>query len=1234
MYHLNVRVAWHDDRWSGHVCRAPSANTFCLDLERIRERRDDTQEAIIAGTHFGDLDPDAIPPCEAESGAFMSDREWRRLVKHPYQGIPKAQATHGHLRPTRIEVPPYSTFAVPFFWMLRSNQEDIEAALPDPLPPDVPPPFDSPWVFSRERQEALSTLFFSRLQAKESLVFFYTKSGHPLEESLARLIVGVGWINWISKLKYYEAAKEPSYPVWDRLFTHSIRPEGHDGFLIPYHDYLEPTGDVDEDARRRRLASEIAVVPEIADILSFSFAGELSRPDVALSALVGCLEAVRKVREHGIARGPWGQHEEWIAHRINEAWQDRGAFPGIGAALEAMDMRLGTAMVFELNATGVIQPMADPWPTVEGILSGSIQPPSAAYKPDIQAVANTWASLSVERRALLKLLSRFNLSPIQARRWFDPVERAKAAYTSIDDRTILENPYRIVECDLGDASERAVPLGVIDRGVMPDSTIAAAHPVPAPSSVGSPIDARRVRAALVMVLRRGALQGDSLLSEIEALDQIRTLDLAPPCAVGQHWVNANVHMLGSEIQRVEAVPGSGAQTPIRCLQLADIGIREQHLAKILTKRATVSVPSLHEDWQRLIRATLHDRGVTVNTNDPRHRDALAEQADALERVTTRKVSVLVGRAGTGKTTVLGALVRSARLLAEGVLFLAPTGKARVRLAHLANAEGSTIAQFLNSQGRYDAIRQHPLFTGDPPYAGKRTIVIDECSMITMDYLYAVLCAIDLGHVQRIILVGDPNQLPPIGVGRPFADFVAYLDAATNRCDVHAQALARLTVELRATASAPSDTLRLASWYTREPQPVDADKVLSDLELGTPFNDLEVGYWRTRDELNGAIEDAFLRHLGMKGPNDVEGFNAALGLTPEGWVPFEYHDGAERFQLLSPVRQEFYGVRDLNRQIQQRYRSRQLYQSRQPWAFSLGPEEIVWGDKVILLRNGYRDGWDGNQQCRVSHYLANGEVGLAATAFGNAKNRFLNVAFVGRPDVRFGFGKWSFSSENTPLELAYALTVHKSQGSEFGIVIVVLPKRTRLLTRELLYTALTRSRDRLILLIEGTDPSFLYDLIHRSETARRNTNLFELGVRPNIISPIGMVREESLYAPHLVHRTTRGELVRSKSELVIANYLHSQGIDYHYERPLVGTASPGRLRPDFSFIDDAGNVVLWEHLGMIHRADYRVGWDWKRAWYEKNGYIEGDTLFTTSEETGLDMALVEKVAREVRDALAT
>lgn len=1228
MFHLTARVAWHDSKWNGTVCRQPSCNSFCTALDRIREERDDAREDSQAGKRWSALGLEDLPACRAESGAFMSDDDWSRLFVHPYAGIKKAEETHGHLKPTLVKIPSFATFVVPFAWMLKSEQEAIDQRLPTPLPPDEDAPFNSPWVFGRERQEAILKLFASRITPERSLVFFYCKEGQPLGDTISRLMMGVGRIAHVAKPKAFDVStKKPSHLMWDLLIRHTIRPDGDDGFLLPYHDYLEPTGDPAEDARRQELLLDIAVPADPSHLRVFSYAAELAPADVALSTLVRCLESVRKIREHGISKGPWKRREEWLNEQIAQAWQDRGPFPGVGPALEALGMRLGTALALELQASGTVAVDADPWPSVDAILRGKQKPPQAAYAEDLAAVRDTWIGLPDERRALLKLLSRFALTSAQALRWFDPKERGNGTAVKVSDGEILANPYRMSEVDLGDWNDSPVSVGVIDRGLLPDSTIAAKHPVPSPSKVGSPNDARRLRAALVAVLREASENGDALLSVTETLQRVGSLDLAHPCVIGSDWPGANRSALAGVVELIEISAAEGE--PTAALQLNELKGREDRLRSVLGKRAGKPSAPIEADWEHLLVTAISGAGGKFDKGNEVHRQAIEEQAVALKRLLSRRLSVLVGRAGTGKTSVMGALMLSEALTKDGILLLAPTGKARVRLGKATNAEAMTVAQFLHRLGRYDGARQRPRFDGKDTYRKEKTVVIDECSMLTMDDLVAILEALDLAHVQRVILVGDPNQLPPIGVGRPFADLVSYLEASQAQTDDGTplgNALARLSVEVRAAATATSsasDALRLASWFTREQQPVDADRVLSDLELGEKFNDLEIALWKTPDELRTQLLKAFQRHLGLSSPSDVAGFDEALGLDDKGCFPFEAPEGSERWQILSPVRMHPHGVHDLNRWVQRQFRARELEAGAKPWGMALGNESIVRKDKVIQILNQHRSAYDGRSQ--DEQYIANGEVGLAATD----THGWMNVVFAGRPGLRFGYSKRDFPGGSGPLNLAYALTVHKAQGSEFKKVFVILPKNSRLLSRELVYTALTRSREQLVLLIEGDGATVLFDLTRpeRSETARRNTNIFQSVIRTAV--------DSVPFAEHLIHRTDMGHLVRSKSELVIANKLFQLGIPYKYERLYDGTAAAGRMRPDFSFVTADGDLLIWEHLGMLSRPDYLKGWEWKRAWYHKNGFVEGRTLFTSTEEDGkgLDSAVLERTALEIKAQIA-
>ena len=169
---------------------------------------------------------------------------------------------------------------------------------------------------------------------------------------------------------------------------------------------------------------------------------------------------------------------------------------------------------------------------------------------------------------------------------------------------------------------------------------------------------------------------------------------------------------------------------------------------------------------------------------------------------------------------------------------------------------------------------------------------------------------------------------------------------------------------------------------------------------------------------------------------------------------------------------------------------------------------------------------------------------------------------------------------------------------------------------------------MVLLIEGEDASMLYDFTRpeRSETMRRNTNLVAPSIRAR--------RDEVPYAEYLIHRATDGTMLRSKSELVIANMLADLEIPYDYERPLRGEVVAGTIRPDFSFETPAGDVIVWEHLGMLGAQSYRDAWNWKLSWYRENGYEEGRNLFTTRdrENGGLHSDDIIDVVEKIADAI--
>ncbi len=186
----------------------------------------------------------------------------------------------------------------------------------------------------------------------------------------------------------------------------------------------------------------------------------------------------------------------------------------------------------------------------------------------------------------------------------------------------------------------------------------------------------------------------------------------------------------------------------------------------------------------------------------------------------------------------------------------------------------------------------------------------------------------------------------------------------------------------------------------------------------------------------------------------------------------------------------------------------------------------------------------------------------------------------------------------------------------------------MISRELIYTALTRAKKKLILLIEGDNPHWILNLSkpQYSETAKRNTHVFRPAVRE--------VKSSVPYAEGLIHRTKKeGLIVRSKSEVIIANMLIEKNINFEYEREFIGKNGQKRI-PDFTFIDSAGDLIILEHLGMMSIPSYKADWEKKMKFYEENKFKMNENLFTTTESNsgGIDSLAIEKVINDIQKIL--
>jgi ATP-dependent exoDNAse (exonuclease V) alpha subunit len=329
---------------------------------------------------------------------------------------------------------------------------------------------------------------------------------------------------------------------------------------------------------------------------------------------------------------------------------------------------------------------------------------------------------------------------------------------------------------------------------------------------------------------------------------------------------------------------------------------------------------------------------------------------------------------------------------------------------------------------------------------------------------------------RLILVGDPYQLPPIGAGCPFVDITSYLQ--THR----STAVAELTVSRRQ-QGVDRTYSQLAAVFSGRPQPAGEDEIAARALQGIDDPFLKLRRWDKASELPGLLNEIFrdeFRGSANETSDIVAGLEQSLGAkrNEKGYSTFASGCSmpAEAWQILSVNRNLEAGSASLNRSIKERYRAQRLENAiasnnvswKRKWFRFVkpqGPEQITYGDKVICVRNHKRESYlyGSSGAAKEKEYIANGEIGLVtgATAYGHANPKFVNVEFSGREDRSFGFSRSAFREDGQPfLELAYAVTVHKAQGSQFGTVVLIFPANSRLLSREMIYTALTRQVDRI------------------------------------------------------------------------------------------------------------------------------------------------------------------------------
>jgi exodeoxyribonuclease V alpha subunit len=377
------------------------------------------------------------------------------------------------------------------------------------------------------------------------------------------------------------------------------------------------------------------------------------------------------------------------------------------------------------------------------------------------------------------------------------------------------------------------------------------------------------------------------------------------------------------------------------------------------------------------------------------------QMTAVKEAVRNGLLIITGGPGTGKTTTINTIIKYFEMEGLDIFLAAPTGRAAKRMSETTGFEARTIHRMLELNGGVDGAagfernEQNPLETD--------VVIIDEMSMVDISLMHALLKAVAVGT--RLILVGDVNQLPSVGPGSVLRDIIR-----SHECNV-----VMLTKIFRQAST--SDII------------VNAHKINQGEEVTLDNKSMDFFFLKRYDA--DVIISVVLQLIKQKLPKFVDA------------TPYD-------IQVLTPMRKGLLGVERLNG-ILQRYLNPPSPQKREK---EHGDILFREGDKIMQTRNNYQLEWEIRTKYGLSvdkgTGVFNGDMGIVREI-----NDFAETMTVEFDEGRMVEYPYKLLDE---LELAYAITIHKSQGSEYpAVVIPLLSGPSMLMNRNLLYTAVTRAR---------------------------------------------------------------------------------------------------------------------------------------------------------------------------------
>lgn len=1209
---ITVRVPWQDNGWKGTVCNNPQNNFSCKYLKGIAEKKNCDFECPLASKKFIELTEEEKEkiPCIKENAAFLSENTLSFMAEYPYSSY----SDLGHIKPTKVDILPNSLISRPYRWLRtedspassiivdysKNREEDYKARHKSSNNHSI----NKTWINEPQNQKAVLEYYYDGLN-NNSLIVPYLKNV-PFTEDSRRIVLGIGFVKSVHDTQVYnssDATKKTMPSLWDKIIEHDIV---NNGFVFPYkelYDYWQSNSQPNIDKYI------IFADDDYRD--QFSNGSEL----ISYDALISILKQSKKCYKEISTDIPaiifdYNKISNWIDTQIERLQNERGIYPGLGTLF--LSSEKFTTKVDDENkniALDIIKNISfDGTQDSVNKLNKAIDNYNGEFSTTQKAKVKKYIQ---EKLKIIKNLSRFICTEEQ----FKDILQNEETYGDY-----INNPYLLFENSLQNKFDLQIPLTILDNGMFfnlkeqkndNDLVIIEAD------------SKERLRAFLIRELDEQAQNyGHTTLPVTRLIELINARNLIQDLHFDSDSIELFEEFLKEKIL-IKEIEGT-TYLKLKSIEQFDEVAREEIEERVKSEKINLEIDCFKN--------ILKEKISNFEGNDTeKGKLAEKEKLESLTKLAQNRISVLIGDAGTGKTTVLSALCAHSEISTK-VLLLAPTGKARVRMwdATGKQYESKTIAGFLIADKSYNwNTGRYLLPKTSKVELSDSTVIIDESSMLTTEMFAAVLKASSCA--KRIIFVGDPNQLPPIGCGKPFSDLVDYFTKE------HPSHIAKLTQTMRSNISETND---FASWFKSNSNPdesiFDSIEKKENSTTGIRFRKYK------NEELSDVIIGEIVKVTGMKDKDDIKNFDISLGAVINGkYTNFNagglfklgINEGAgskaDAWQTLTPVKNSPDGIYSINETIHEKYRPTHYYKFKEVNNYNsevCGLQKIGIGDKVICTKNGNSDAYPPSNN--NFNYIANGEIGIRVSSA--PKTNFPNVEFSTQLGVTY-YGKrysgqmyhWQYYGDEADgdLELAYAITVHKAQGSQFNNVILVLNRNNRMLSRELLYTAITRQQNGLVILYNDEFRNLLrFSSDEHSDLARRCTDLF---TPPKFIN----IENKGWYEEGKIHRTKTGVMVRSKSEVIIANELENAGLDWHYENDGNYIEINGnKYLPDFVIFHN-GKTYYWEHLGLLNREDYKERWQKKKKDYLS---VENIILKTTEDQEngGIDSKKISVIIQEI------